>query len=207
MQRHVTNQLSAYIDGEARHPERIAAHLDRCEACEREYQELLTLSASMKALPRPDVRPEFATRVMAHVRETTRRPARVAQPWLSIGLALAVIALILGAGWLVQSTDSTGSRNRPFATSDSSALTSAPSPSADDGSLFEFVWPLEDPAAFGLWPPESIEPIAQDEWTTPLVEAWGPHEDLDTMLQDLDQEAEDNFRALLWLYAQDTGTI
>ena len=100
MTRHVHNELSAFLDGEARYPERIAAHLAECETCARAYRDLAALSETLRALPEPEIRPEFATRVMAHVREAVPGRARGAQSWLPFGLALAVIAAMIGGAWL-----------------------------------------------------------------------------------------------------------
>ena len=200
MRRHVYRELSAYIDGEARSSERIAAHLDRCDACQREYTELLKLSASMKGLPYPDVRPEFTTRVMAHVRETAITPKRVTQPWVPVALALAVICTILGGAWFVQAPDRWNASRWEMDNADDSSWTAA---ATDEDAWADSSWPTVDGPANDEWPTGMMESLDHDAWTTPLVEAWGPGEDVDSMLLELDTEAEENFRALLWLYAQE----
>jgi len=95
---HVLDELSAYIDGEARDPERIERHLRQCPACARRHLELLRLSSHLGALREPEVSPAFLTRVMAHAREAEPLPARRAW-WAAAprwGMAIALIVAGLG---------------------------------------------------------------------------------------------------------------
>lgn len=100
-ERHLTNEeLSAYIDGEARRAEAVAAHIAACAECRRRSEELARLSIRLKALTPPDVHPAFLTRVVATAAETRPLPRRdwaALLPWASAAL---VVALALGA-WAV----------------------------------------------------------------------------------------------------------
>lgn len=90
---HVIEELSAYIDGEARDPEGIARHLRSCESCARRHMELLKLSSHLRTLPEPEVHPAFLTRVMATVEEQAQAPARRWAPILRLGSAAALVVL------------------------------------------------------------------------------------------------------------------
>lgn len=201
MERHVQHELSAYIDGEARCPNRIAAHLDRCDVCRREYDALVKLSASLKTLPYPDVRPEFVTRVVAHVREAEVAPMRYAQSWALFGVALTAVLAIMGGVWILQTPgggsgtgwSQRGSESQPWPVV------------VGDEEWMDADWAGADDMAMTEWSTESIEAVPADVWSTPLIEAWGPGEDLDSLLLGLDEEAGADFCALLWLYAQETG--
>ena len=99
--KHVTDELSAYIDGEARDAARIDAHLAHCAECARRYEELSKLSEQIRALPVPEIRPEFVTRVMAGLREADAPRSW----WMRLRAPLAVscaaaIALLIAAAYL-----------------------------------------------------------------------------------------------------------
>lgn len=74
--RHISQvELSAYLDNAAEEPLAIARHLAECSECAHQYHTLRDLSGALHDLPAPEVRPEFLSRVMAHVRETEMEPA------------------------------------------------------------------------------------------------------------------------------------
>lgn len=101
--RHVMDELSAYLDGEADHPDRIARHLQHCEDCARRHIELLRLSAHLRALPSPPVRDSFARDVLArlHGEATNVTPWRATKRrWplrTTSGLAAAAALLLAAA--------------------------------------------------------------------------------------------------------------
>lgn len=96
-EKHITHEeLSAYLDGEAKRPEVLAAHLQECAECARRHMDLARLSNHMKSLPACDVSPAFATRVVAHAAETERLRATFWRPVMPFGLA--ALALVVG-GW------------------------------------------------------------------------------------------------------------
>jgi anti-sigma factor RsiW len=78
---HVLDELSAYVDGEARDPARIARHLQHCESCARRRMELLKLSVHLKALHAPAPNALFVSQVMTRI-EAAAPPARPF--WLSM---------------------------------------------------------------------------------------------------------------------------
>jgi len=96
---HVLHELSEYLDGECRDPERIARHLQSCPDCARRHVELLKLSGHVRMLRGPEVHPAFVTRVMAHALETT--PARAWLPRLATRLAavLCIAGLVAAGTW------------------------------------------------------------------------------------------------------------
>jgi hypothetical protein len=100
--RHVLEELSAYIDGEARHPKRIERHLSQCPDCARRHMELLKLSSHLGAMKDPEVAPAFLTRVLAHAREEEMLTVRgawltgMAQWGAALALIVAGLALLYG---------------------------------------------------------------------------------------------------------------
>ena len=75
--RHISEvDLSTYLDDAADDPLAIAQHLAVCSECAHRYSTLRDLAETLHALPDPEVRPEFLTRIMAHVRETEMVPER-----------------------------------------------------------------------------------------------------------------------------------
>ncbi len=101
----VREELSAYLDGEARDAAAIEEHVRGCKACASEYAALVQVSRAMRALTPPDVHPAFTTRVMASVREvdfTEEAPAP--RRWglttllTTVGVAASVAVIV----WLTQ---------------------------------------------------------------------------------------------------------
>lgn len=101
---HVLDELSAYMDGEAAQPERIARHLQHCTECARRHMELMRLSAHVQALPKPVENPDLLGRVLAEVgraqAEAEAHPNILpfAVPWKAAAGVAAAALLILGAG-------------------------------------------------------------------------------------------------------------
>jgi anti-sigma factor RsiW len=205
--RHVTHELSAYLDGEARHGERIARHLEQCDECAAHYHELVMLSSQLKALPAPEVRPEFATRVMAHVRDTAPAAEPGLQRWLVSAAAVSLV-LVFAAAWLVH--------NRTADVLDSwlvRGVEMAPVVPGAEPALEES-WGSIEVVAGG--PAAGIEeedlllqlvaPIGEVDWSTPLVQAWAPAPDLDAILLALNEEEIDYFLALLAQYVGENAS-
>ena len=96
---HVLHEISEYLDGECRDPERIARHLQSCPACARRHVELLKLSGHIRALRGPETHPGFVTRVMAHATEIT--PTRDWFPRFSprVAAVLCVVGLAAAGPW------------------------------------------------------------------------------------------------------------
>jgi hypothetical protein len=67
-------ELSAFLDGESSDPETVAARLERDPESAQLAKELSALGDALGRLTPPDVHPAFRTRVLAHVRETRRKP-------------------------------------------------------------------------------------------------------------------------------------
>src|SRR5438445_10782939 len=76
MSRHVSDQLSAYIDGAlgVRDVERVKAHLDACPACLQEYRGGQEVQRLLRALPDPAPRAGFVDRMHWQLQEAARHP-------------------------------------------------------------------------------------------------------------------------------------
>lgn len=104
---HVIGELSAYLDGEVRDPERIARHLQSCPDCARRHVELQELSRHLKALRGPEVHPAFVTRVMAHTTDVQPERSWIPRrsPRLATVLSVAVLAAAGAWRWMPQTPD------------------------------------------------------------------------------------------------------
>jgi hypothetical protein len=97
---HVTERLSAYMDGELDAPERetVAAHLRACAACVRHLEELRAVDTAARELPLavPDGYFEtFRGSLRARLQQARPRPRRRAPPvWALAAAAAVVLALI-----------------------------------------------------------------------------------------------------------------
>jgi anti-sigma factor RsiW len=89
----VRQQLSAWLDDELDPATgaALAAHLERCESCRREWQELMALESALGSLTAP-VPSGLAEKVLAQV-----QPHRHRQWWQSVALAAClVLGIALG---------------------------------------------------------------------------------------------------------------
>lgn len=115
MSDHVTDRLSAYLDGAlgVRDLEYVRGHIETCPACLHEFEELRALRSLLRQLPEPVAPEGFAERVRWRLqREAGRRVRMSLRDMLSIPLrrpvalrwALACAALLvvvgLPLGWL-----------------------------------------------------------------------------------------------------------
>lgn len=208
-QKHISiDELSAYIDGEARHPDAIREHLQRCAECAQRHTQLAKLSSHLRTLPAPDVSPAFATRVMAAVREARPEPAGFRWlRWASVGVGVAA-ALVLAAAWLT---------SRP-APPPAVVAGNSPAAAADPDRLMQVIAERiergEDPGlveADALDDAESIPAsadlelalLAQSEWFDPLADEVETEIDIDTMIASLNPEQVRVFKQLLSAYAKE----
>jgi len=91
-------ELSAFLDGEAKHPEKARRLLQESEDAARKHAALSKVSAQVRSLPEPYVRPGFSGRVIASLEDSESRRSL---PWqvpvgasLMAAVLLAVIAVI-----------------------------------------------------------------------------------------------------------------
>jgi len=96
---HVVDELSAYLDGESRDPERIARHLQSCPECARYHAQLVRLSGHLQTLRGPEVHPAFATRVMAHAAEAPAPRFWIPRFSPRLVTALCIAGLVVVGTW------------------------------------------------------------------------------------------------------------
>src|SRR2546426_10290562 len=127
MSRHVSDQLSAYIDGAlgVRDVERVKVHLDACPACLQEYRGVQEVQRLLRALPDPAPRAGFLDRMHWQLQQEAARHPRpspvsgalgvfAARP-LRLTLAASALVLILGLPWAWM-TGQFGPRQAPLDT-------------------------------------------------------------------------------------------
>jgi predicted anti-sigma-YlaC factor YlaD len=95
----VRKQLSAWMDAELDEVAgaALAAHLDSCEACRREWRQLKGLESALGYLSAP-VPPGLAEKVLARVKTPRRR-----QRWQSMALAACLVMGIALGGSMARS--------------------------------------------------------------------------------------------------------
>lgn len=191
---HVLDELSDYIDGESRDPDRIARHLQFCPECARRHLELRKLSAHLRALPGPEVHPAFATRVLATLAES---PAPA--PWFPLAFprfaAAAIMTLLVGAGLWFARPDAPPKTTAPalnVAWRDDARVVEALAALLDTGAPVDLFGPSDDPSAleemseedeFAWIPVDSIlEVLADAAGTDDFVNPF-EHDDLPGLLE------------------------
>jgi len=115
--RHITNRLSAYLDGAlgVHDLEHVRAHLEICPNCLQEYQELQVMRGMLRRLPEPAVPEGFAERIHWRLqREAARRvrphlldifsfpPFRLAPFQLVLACATLLMRRVLPLGWMLR---------------------------------------------------------------------------------------------------------
>lgn len=204
--KHVIEELSAYIDGEASDPARIARHLQLCEACARHHMQLMKLSAHLRAMPAPETRPEFVTRVMAHIAEEPIpsawkwRHLLYSKPAWAMGLAVILVMTSLGGGWMLRRTS-----------------LPEPDPQIARPALEPFV-PFPDPSPLeeiGNDAADTEDPVSYEELLAVLAESssdeiemasFFDNSDLDDQIDALDEQDTQALREVLSAYLQQSRT-
>lgn len=90
----VLNEISSYMDGECRDPERVARHLQSCPDCARRHMELRKISAHIQAVEAPEVRADFAGRLLARLDEPPRRAFIPLAPAARFAMAASIPVLL-----------------------------------------------------------------------------------------------------------------
>ncbi len=198
---HVIDELSGYLDGEARHPEAVAEHLAACAECSAHYASLQRLSEGIRALPVPEVRPEFATRIVARVSE---QRAESRPWWARYGLplaAMACLAVVVGAVAFLNTA-------KPAA---APRTAQAPVRADSDETLarLDGAAAMEDLGIAGQDEDESVSTedllaaLSDHEWFDSFASAWGEDEDLDTLIDSLNPEETQTFKELIQQYGME----
>lgn len=108
MSDHVTEWLSAYLDGELHGSRRdhVEAHLDECEVCQAELESLEGLSDLLQEIPMPELIPpeRFAAQVnlrLSHSKPVLSRRNALEIGWWMIPVALLAAWVLIGVLFLV----------------------------------------------------------------------------------------------------------
>jgi predicted anti-sigma-YlaC factor YlaD len=97
MSKHIkTDELSAYLDGEAENSKTVEYHLDTCEACSDKLESMRSLSNQFQNFSEPEIHPAFAQRVLASIAEekSTQERSGILR-WVYGMSPIAVLALLL----------------------------------------------------------------------------------------------------------------
>lgn len=211
--RHVLDELSAYLDGEASEPRRIESHLAACSECARRHGELAALSRAMRQMTAPPVGDAFAQRVAARIRETGRETSgpvlSARRYWAAASAVLAVAAcLVIAIAMLV----SLRNPESPF------VITRTENGSPDEAGMVAHIFEGGEPAPwdYGFAVPEETPETGEDEMVLALVDsdwfeaaatAWESEADLDELVSSLDESEKQEFEQLLLTYSQEGAGI
>ena len=90
-------ELSAYLDGEAKNPEKVRQHLRDSDDVARMYRALSKVSEHVRSLPEASVRPGFSGRVLASLESPNPRWSltRSVPAWASLAAIAVVVVLAL----------------------------------------------------------------------------------------------------------------
>ncbi|HLW60543.1 MAG TPA: zf-HC2 domain-containing protein [bacterium] len=127
MSRHVSVDLSAYLDGAlgVRDVERVKAHLDTCASCLQEYKGVQEVQRLLRSLPDPTPREGFTERLHWQLQREAARGPRLrflngvlgvfAVRPIRVALAASAVVLVLGLplAWM---TGQFGPRQMPLDT-------------------------------------------------------------------------------------------
>ena len=222
MRNHLSSkELSAYVDGEARRPQTVSAHLETCPECEGRYRELIALSGQLRSLPASKARPGFAARVLRALNEPTpnripaRHPMRVA--------AFAAAALFMSATMVsVYYANQPVLAPRPVAVSPPAvpSMTLAQQEEAWILELEQLVaeHPDYDTPLLAYDITNDAEPavatvddmllaLMEDDVLLLYSQAWVEDEDFDSSVNRLDPEQTEALKSLLREYAEETNVI
>ncbi|MCC6486452.1 MAG: hypothetical protein IT364_03055 [Candidatus Hydrogenedentes bacterium] len=211
--RRLNEELSAYLDGEARDADGVARILKSDPQAARRYEELARLSSHLKSLPGPEVHPAFATRVLASAREQSLkgRTNRL-RYWLPAS-ALAALTLAAVAAAVL--------RGGPEPAVDPSVAAVLELRHGNEAELGPFATlmdqdilaPLETSAAEPIAAPDSSAvdtmemALASMVWFESEDTARNETQDVDSMLESLNDAEITVLRELLVEYAAQGDTI
>ena len=193
--KHIADELSAYLDGEAPEPEKIARHLQVCPECSRRYLEMRTLSAGLRNLPAPPASPGFDRRVMARISESARPTLR----WRPV-FALAAAILVCLAGWtLWPEARSSQPAGAPLAWNDPDTLAAELGELVAEGADLSWIEEGET---------DPLEAEAEESLTYDEVSEWlAAASDEDLSLEDTSWDEDDPFEMMESLGEDETAAL
>lgn len=222
MRNHLSlKELSAYIDGEARRPETVSAHLQACTDCEDRYRELVALSERLHAIPVMGARPGFVGRVLRALDDATpaRTPARMP---LRVAAVVAMTLFMSVTLLSVYYSNRSVPLPAPVAVSTPTTL---PMTLAQQ----EEAWILEieqlvteqpvydtpllaynitnDGAPAVATVDDMLLALMEDDTLLQFGQAWIEEEDFDTTVNKLDSNQTETLKSLLREYVEKTNAI
>lgn len=212
--RRAFEELSAYVDGEARSPRRIAERLARDPEYAREHAALQRLAACVRALPAPETRPGFEARVLAAIQAEPARPKRIPFAWKPALACAAAVAVVIGVvfyAWTPEEAPAMDTPALPLVANtkweSDEAVVAALEQLAAAGDDLSFFAPLPDPAA----PQDDavttavLDLLLAAAWDVDALSPYADAHDVDALIESLDpgeagilQELTDNFTKGGW---------
>lgn len=196
MKRYSTEEISAYIDGEARRPDQVQHVLEHDAEAARLHRAFSNVSAAIKSLPQlAPVRNTFVRDVMRSVAAV----APLRQPrWMQYGLPLAMAAALMLVTAFVGLNVTPGAPpvavNKPAGTTD---------------VLARIISDVDDEDA-AVTMEDMVLSLASAEWFNVFADdghLWTRQSDWTTALSGLDDDTTEAFLNLLTEYAREGQTL
>lgn len=208
MIKHLTiEQLSEYMDGEAKRPAQTREHLQQCAECAQRHMALSRVSSHVAALPVPEVSIGFASRVLRAIEEKQlrTRPWFLGYPVGALAAAALVVALSTTAYLGIPRTPTPDVATTLVPQDDQLYLAELEAKVADGEALSFFVVDEvgEEYSTELASGDEILVALAGANWFEAFADAWDSEPiDVDTALAQLDAQEIENFRILLGEYAR-----
>ena len=200
--------LSAYLDGESDDPEGMARHLAQSAEAKAQLAALESLSQQVRSLPKPDVSPAFATRVIAHVAQS-QRPAHGWFERHGLMLKAACVVLAVAMGVLVWPPDRLGDDVGQGGAGDDALWAALETQLAASEDSEQWV---SSQLLFGDEVPDEeagylAVDLANSDWFEELAVYWDGEQELGDLLVGLDEYEAEAFVELLLEYGAEDARI
>ncbi len=194
-----TKELSAYLDGESTHPERIRRHLEQCTQCAKQYDALVSLSHRIRTLTPPEPNEALVSQVLAKTKRHTPQAPFLSKRLIWGGLTAACLLVFVFIAYHDASTPS----NHALKTA-TTFQENRPEPSILPLELEHRGSKITEEALFSTYLPAEkeeetnwIDVLASTDFLNAVVENLDTETDIEYEIDTLNEEESVVFLALL----------
>lgn len=198
---HVSDLLSAYLDGECADPGGVARHLEKCAMCAERHEQLRRISKRLAEMPGPAAGDLFTARVMNAIAREPNRASEARRRWVVFSAAalVAAAALISVSAWFILQSPERHAPEEPKPITIANAWnleeSAAPAAWTETGPFSEGA--SEDEPGEDQW----LDTLAEDEWFIAMADSLDETADLDSLLTTLEENEAKSLGELLNEYA------
>lgn len=213
----ISEELSAYIDGEAEDSETTRRRIQQDAAYAKRHMELCKLSSHLKTLSPPEVQPAFLARVMAQVQHSGPPvPHPLRRYAISVAGAAAVILIVVG--FIVYSqlpitpisgpaiVEQRGAPRESAGTSEATRALRQLQEGLAGGNYVEAADAAQYLASedyFDVYSEDILPVLASTEWFQSVARSFEAQEDLDRLIETLNVKETSVLATLLKTYAKE----